>query len=156
MSADIDRDLIGCSSILQAGIKLNETISVVEDVKCFSSRIQSENGCVTGQDGSPISNRKRDESPISYHEISNNSISGVKKARMIVDKQQPSVHVKYNSLTRDCKWKLEELLQPWSKWRAQHCSSSHDSNEVLESGEETFFTALFVGLDNPSAVVCVW
>ncbi|XP_028088926.1 uncharacterized protein LOC114289398 isoform X2 [Camellia sinensis] len=72
MSADIDRDLIGCSSILQASIKLNETISVAEDVKCFSSGIQSENGCVTGQDGSPISNRKRDESPISYHEISDN------------------------------------------------------------------------------------
>ncbi|XP_028088927.1 zinc finger CCHC domain-containing protein 8-like isoform X3 [Camellia sinensis] len=152
MSADIDRDLIGCSSILQASIKLNETISVAEDVKCFSSGIQSENGCVTGQDGSPISNRKRDESPISYHEISDNSISGVKKARMIVDKQQPSVHVKYNSLTRDSKQELEELLQQWSKWHAQHCSSSHDSNEVLESGEETFFPALFVGLDNPSAV----
>lgn len=74
MSADIDRDLIGCSSILQASIKLNETISVAEDVKCFSSGIQSENGCVTGQDGSPISNRKRDESPISYHEISDNCI----------------------------------------------------------------------------------
>ncbi|CAL5348976.1 unnamed protein product [Camellia sinensis] len=126
MSADIDRDLIGCSSILQASIKLNETISVAEDVKCFSSGIQSENGCVTGQDGSPISNRKRDE-----------TISGVKKARMIVDKQQPSVHVKYNSLTRDSKQELEELLQQWSKWHAQHCSSSHDSNEVLESGEET-------------------
>ncbi|KAL7208066.1 hypothetical protein ACSBR1_029927 [Camellia fascicularis] len=152
MSADIDRDLIGCSSILQASIKLNETISVAEDVKCFSSRIQSENGCVTGQGGSPISNRKRDESPISYHEISDNSISGVKKARMIVDKQQPSVHVKYNSLTRDSKRELEELLQQWSKWHAQHCSSSHDSNGVLESGEETFFPALIVGLDNPSAV----
>ncbi|KAI8002546.1 Zinc finger CCHC domain-containing protein 8 [Camellia lanceoleosa] len=152
MSADIDRDLIGCSSILQASIKLNETISVAEDVKCFSSGIQSENGCVTGQEGSPISNRKRDESPISYHEISDNSISGVKKARMIFDKQQPSVHVKYNSLTRDSKRELEELLQQWSKWHAQHCSSSHDSNEVLESGEEMFFPALFVGLDNPSAV----
>ncbi|KAF5942764.1 hypothetical protein HYC85_020406 [Camellia sinensis] len=64
MSADIDRDLIGCSSILQASIKLNETISVAEDVKCFSSGIQSENGCVTGQDGSPISNRKRDEKTV--------------------------------------------------------------------------------------------
>ncbi|KAL7210789.1 hypothetical protein ACSBR2_013793 [Camellia fascicularis] len=88
----------------------------------------------------------RDGSPVS------NSISGVKKARMIADEQQPSVRVMYNSLTRGSKRKLEQLLQQRSEWHAQHFSSSHVSNEVLESGEETYFPALHVGLDNPSAV----
>ncbi|KAL7175765.1 hypothetical protein ACSBR2_029371 [Camellia fascicularis] len=145
MSADIDRDLIGCSSILQ----LNETISVAEDVKCFSSGIQSENGCVTGQDGSPISNRKRDESPISYHEISDNYISGVKKARMIVDKQQPSVHF---SLTETVNGSLRSyysggrngtlsiallLMIPMKSWNLMKRRSS---------------LHFLFGLDNPSAV----
>ncbi|THF97435.1 hypothetical protein TEA_009103 [Camellia sinensis var. sinensis] len=99
-----------------------------------------------GEDGSPITSYKRDGSPVS------NSISGVKKARMTADEQQPSVRVVYNSLTRGSKRKLEQLLQQWSEWHAQHFSSSHVSIEVPESGEETYFPALHVGLDNPSAV----
>ncbi|XP_057503935.1 uncharacterized protein LOC130787564 isoform X2 [Actinidia eriantha] len=52
----------------------------------------------------------------------------------------------------DSKRKLEELLQQWSEWHTQNCSSSHDSSEVLKSGEETYFPALRLGLDNPSSV----
>ena len=43
---------------------------------------------------------------------------------MTVDEQQPSVRVMYNSLTRANKQKLEELLQQWSQWHAQHGSST--------------------------------
>ncbi|KAK2998616.1 hypothetical protein RJ639_024617, partial [Escallonia herrerae] len=80
------------------------------------------------------------------------AIFAVKKPRMTVDEQQPSVHVVYNSLTRGSKRKLEELLQQWSEWHARHHSSSHDSSKVVESGEETYFPALHVGLDKRSAV----
>nr|POF23445.1 zinc finger cchc domain-containing protein 8 [Quercus suber] len=58
----------------------------------------------------------------------------------------------YNSLTRASKQKLEELLQQWSQWHAQHGSSTQDPNEVFESGEEMFFPALNVGLEKKSAV----
>ncbi|GFS44122.1 proline-rich spliceosome-associated (PSP) family protein [Actinidia rufa] len=152
VAADTDGNLIGSSSFLQASVELNETVSVAKDEKRFSSGIQTENGCRTVQDGSPISNRKRGGSPINNHEIDGGSISEVKKARMTVDEHQPSVHVTYNYLTRDSKQKLEELLLQWSEWHTQNCSSCHDSSEVLESGEETYFPALRLGLDNPSSV----
>ncbi|KAL7245449.1 hypothetical protein ACSBR2_000726 [Camellia fascicularis] len=145
-AAEMDGDLIGSSSVLQVSVKLNESVAVSDEVNSFSSRSRTENGCLTVQDGSPITSYKRDGSPVS------NSISGVKKARMTADEQQPSVRVMYNSLTRGSKRKLGQLLQQWSEWHAQHFSSSHVSNEVLESGEETYFPALHVGLDNPSAV----
>ncbi|KAI8016486.1 Zinc finger CCHC domain-containing protein 8 [Camellia lanceoleosa] len=145
-AAEMDGDLIGSSSLLQVSVKLNESVAVSEEVNSFSSRSRTENGCLTVQDGSPITSHKRDGSPVC------NSISGVKKARMTADEQQPSVRVMYNSVTRGSKRKLEQLLQQWSEWHAQHFSSSHVSNEVLESGEETYFPALHVGLDNPSAV----
>jgi len=144
-------DLSGSSSVLEVSVELNETVVVAEDVKFVSTEIQTENGLVTVQDGSPISNRKRGGSPISNREIDDTYITGVKKARTTVDEQQSSVHIKYHYLRRDSKRKLEELLQKWSDWHAQHCSSL-DSGEVLESGEETYFPAIRVGLDNPSSV----
>ncbi|KAF5939665.1 hypothetical protein HYC85_023924 [Camellia sinensis] len=155
LAAEMDGDLIGSSSVLQVSVKLNESVAVSDEVNSFSSRNRTENGFLTVQDGSPITSYKRDGSPVSncillfdFHV----SISGVKKARMTADEQQPSVRVMYNSLTRGSKRKLEQLLQQWSEWHAQHFSSSHVSIEVPESGEETYFPALHVGLDNPSAV----
>ncbi|PSR99952.1 Zinc finger CCHC domain-containing protein [Actinidia chinensis var. chinensis] len=146
LAVEMNRDLTGCSSVLQVSVEVSDTVAVAEDVNCSNSRIETENGCLTVQDGSPIRSLKRDGSPVS------NSISSVKKARITVGEQQPSVHVMYNSLTRDSKRKLVELLQHWSEWHAKHCSLSHDLTEVVESGEETYFPALRVGLDNPSAV----
>ncbi|GFY85993.1 proline-rich spliceosome-associated (PSP) family protein [Actinidia rufa] len=149
LAVDMNRDLTGCSSVLQVSVEVNETVAVAEDVNCSNSGIETENGCLTVQAGSPIRSQKRDGSHVS------NSISSVKKARTTVVEQQPSVHVMYNSLTRDSKQKLVELLQHWSEWHAKHCSSPHvslDLTEVVESGEETYFPALHVGLDNPSAV----
>ncbi|KAF9663948.1 hypothetical protein SADUNF_Sadunf17G0105200 [Salix dunnii] len=78
-------------------------------------------------------------------------ISGVKRKRMTNDEQEPSVHVMYNSLTRASKQKLEELLQKWSEWHAQQ-NSSHDTDEMLQSGEDTYFPALRVGMEKSSAV----
>ncbi|PSS31522.1 Zinc finger CCHC domain-containing protein [Actinidia chinensis var. chinensis] len=146
LAVEMNRDLTGCSSVLQVSVEVNETVAVAEDVNCSNSGIETENGCLTVQAGSPIRSQKRDGSPVS------NSVSSVKKARTTVGEQQPSVHVMYNSLTRDSKQKLVELLQHWSEWHAKHCSSPHDLTEVVESGEETYFPALHVGLDNPSAV----
>ncbi|XP_059670548.1 uncharacterized protein LOC132316065 [Cornus florida] len=141
LAADIDEDLVDNPSILQVSVELTETVAVSEKINCLNTKICTENGFIAVRGGSPISNHEKDVS----------SISGVKRARVAVD-EQPSVHVMYNSLTRDSKRKLGELLQLWSEWHAQHCSASHDSNEVLESGEETYFPALHVGLDKPSAV----
>ncbi|CAK9175987.1 unnamed protein product [Ilex paraguariensis] len=118
----------------------------------FSSAVHAENGCTIVQGESRLSNHKRDGSPISRHAVDESPISGVKRSRITVVEQQPSVHIMYNSLPRDSKQKLEELLRQWSEWHAQHCSSCQDSNEMLESGEETYFPALCVGLDKPSAV----
>ncbi|KAJ6369739.1 hypothetical protein OIU76_028061 [Salix suchowensis] len=78
-------------------------------------------------------------------------ISGVKRKRMTNNEQEPSVHVMYNSLTRASKQKLEELLQQWSEWHGQH-NSSHDTDEMLQSGEDTYFPALRVGMEKSSAV----
>ncbi|XP_043715884.1 zinc finger CCHC domain-containing protein 8-like [Telopea speciosissima] len=89
---------------------------------------------------------------IGSHRIDDNSICGVKRARLTCDDQQPSVHVMYKSLTRDSKRKLEELLQKWSEWHAQHYSSSNDMNDALESGEETYFPAINVGAEKSSIV----
>ncbi|XAR62023.1 hypothetical protein NMG60_11016600 [Bertholletia excelsa] len=143
LATEMDKDLIRGSSLLQVSVELSETTAVAEEVSCFDSRIETENGGLSILDKQP---KKRDGSPLS------NSISSVKKAKITVDAQQSSVNVMYNSLTRESKQKLEELLQHWSEWHAQHCASSYNSDKVLESGELTYFPALRVGLDSTSAV----
>ncbi|VVA94329.1 unnamed protein product [Arabis nemorensis] len=80
------------------------------------------------------------------------SKSGVKRARTTSYEQQPSVHVTYKHLTRASKHKLEGLLQQWSEWEAEQNSLAQDQEEVLESGEETYFPALCVGLQKTSSV----
>ncbi|CAN8243689.1 unnamed protein product [Cochlearia groenlandica] len=82
------------------------------------------------------------------------SKTGVKRSRTISDEQQPSVHVTYKHLTRASKQKLESLLQQWSEWEAeQNNSLTQDQEEqVLESGDETYFPALRVGLQKISSV----
>lgn len=66
---DLVGDVIGSSSVMEVSVELNETVVVSDDVKCFRTEIQTENGLVTVHDESPISNRKRGGSPISNHEI---------------------------------------------------------------------------------------
>ncbi|KAG5112032.1 hypothetical protein JHK82_035301 [Glycine max] len=118
---------------LQDGLKL----SVVTEE--MSGGVLAENGCISLEDGS----LKRSIETVE---------TCAKRARITVDEDQPSVHFTYNSLTRASRQKLQELLQQWSEWHAKHVLSSNDASEVLESGEETFFPALHVGLEKTSAV----
>lgn len=136
------------SSVRQATIESSEIPAVTENSNCLSSGIQTDNECLTLVSGSPISKRKQDGN----NEIYDGPVSSVKKVRMTVDEDKPTVHVKYGSLTRKSKQKLEELLQQWSEWHTQHCSPTQDSKEILESGEGTYFPALRIGADNSSAV----
>uniref|UniRef100_A0A1J3EGN9 Zinc finger CCHC domain-containing protein 8 n=1 Tax=Noccaea caerulescens TaxID=107243 RepID=A0A1J3EGN9_NOCCA len=80
------------------------------------------------------------------------SKSGVKRPRTMSDEQQATVHVTYKHLTRASKKKLESLLQQWSEWEAEYTSLAQDQEQPLESGEETYFPALRVGLQKTSSV----
>ncbi|MED6187370.1 hypothetical protein PIB30_075806, partial [Stylosanthes scabra] len=127
---------------LQVGFEVTETITISEEVKGAN-----------GENGSLSASLKGEGSPTRNSVVDARSILGAKRARIAADEHQPSVHFVYNSLTRASRQKLEELLQHWSEWHAKHASSSNDPSEVLESGEETFFPALHVGLEKTSAVV---
>ncbi|KAK6913468.1 PSP, proline-rich [Dillenia turbinata] len=138
---DPDKDLINNKFISPDQI-LSETVVFAETMNHISPEAPTENGCLTSQDKSPASNHKKE----------GNSVAGVKRDRRTFEEGQASVHVVFNSLTRDSKRKLEELLQQWSEWHALHGSTSKDPDGVLESGEQTFFPALHVGLEKFSAV----
>ncbi|XP_051117637.1 uncharacterized protein LOC127242217 [Andrographis paniculata] len=99
-----------------------------------------------------VSNLEKDDPLLSKDKKDASYVSGVKRPRMIVDEQQPSVHIIFNSLPRKSKQKLEELLKQWSHWHSQSFLPSDDSSVITESGEETYFPALHVGVDNPSSV----
>ncbi|CAH8326820.1 unnamed protein product [Eruca vesicaria subsp. sativa] len=73
---------------------------------------------------------------------------GVKR----LHQQQPTVHVYFKHLTRASKQKLESLLQQWSEWDAEYTSQAQEQEQPLESGEETYFSALRVGLQKTSSV----
>ncbi|XP_020251655.1 zinc finger CCHC domain-containing protein 8-like isoform X2 [Asparagus officinalis] len=79
--------------------------------------------------------------------------SRVKRARVTYEDNQPCVRVVYNSLSRESKKKLMELMQQWSEWHAlAKSSSSVNSEEALECGEEIYFPALNVGSKKTTAV----
>ncbi|KAG7543795.1 Zinc finger CCHC-type [Arabidopsis thaliana x Arabidopsis arenosa] len=78
--------------------------------------------------------------------------AGVKRPRTSFDEQQSTVHVTYKDLTRASKQKLESLLRQWSEWEAENTSLVQDQVQPLESGEETYFPALRVGLQKTSSV----
>ncbi|KAL0377832.1 UNVERIFIED_CONTAM: Zinc finger CCHC domain-containing protein 8 [Sesamum radiatum] len=167
---DCKKDAGNSTPALPVGFELTESVAVVEKISVSSVHV--ENGSLAVKSEISLSNHKNDETTLGKREIDTAgcilfqaclimsmpyvefslALSGVKRPRIAVDEQQPSVHVIYNSLPRESKQKLEELLQQWSRWHSQSCSTSDDSNLVLESGEETYFPALRVGLDKPSAV----
>ncbi|KAF2313749.1 hypothetical protein GH714_013138 [Hevea brasiliensis] len=140
VETEADMDLVD-SPVMQMNVEVADTVTFSENLSSFGFRLSSENGCPNNQNESLIHSCMMNGTPI----------LGVKRARVTYDEQQPSVHVKYNTLTRASKRKLEELLQQWSEWHAQHGSSAQD-NELLESGEETYFPALCVGMEKSSAV----
>ncbi|XP_011099291.1 zinc finger CCHC domain-containing protein 8 [Sesamum indicum] len=148
---DCKKDAGNSTRVLPVGFEFTESVAVVENISVSSVHV--ENGSPAVKSEISLSNHKNDETSLGKREIGTaGSLSGVKRPRIALDEQQPSVHVIYNSLPRESKQKLEELLQQWSRWHSQSCSTSDDSNLVLESGEETYFPALRVGLDKPSAV----
>ncbi|KAK3212131.1 hypothetical protein Dsin_016837 [Dipteronia sinensis] len=142
-----DKDFVNDSSIAQVKVELaeivefSETVIASDQMNSPNTTVHAQNGFLDVQDGSPICNR-----------IDVSSISGVKRPRMTVNDQQPSVQVIYNYITRASRQKLEELLQQWSEWQAQHGSSLNEPNEVIESGEETYFPAIRVGSEKSSSV----
>nr|KAJ0209043.1 hypothetical protein LSAT_V11C400224010 [Lactuca sativa] len=123
-------------------VESNESTIIEEQIS-----VLTENG-VHKRNGSQVSNCEIDDFLICF----SIDMVAIKRPRITVDEQQASVHVIYNSLTRESKQKLEELLQKWSEWHNRHQSSSHDSNAEVESGEGTYFPALNVGLDKPSTL----
>ncbi|XP_025014350.1 uncharacterized protein LOC8277324 isoform X1 [Ricinus communis] len=141
VETDVDMDLVD-SPVMQVNIEVAEAVAVSGNLSSFGFRLNAQNSCLDTQNESLIQN----------HMMKGGHVSGVKRARIAYNEQQPSVHVTYNSLTRASKRKLEELLQQWSEWHVQRGSSSQDLNEVLESGEETYFPALCVGTEKSSAV----
>ncbi|XWS46421.1 hypothetical protein CRYUN_Cryun14cG0064700 [Craigia yunnanensis] len=158
VEAEVDNTLVDDSSDMQISDEITETVRVEEKLDYFSSGAHSESFTVEQKmDGSSLPTKKRsldvqNGSPIQNHMMDGISVSGVKRPRMTFDDQQPSVRIVYNSLTRASKQKLEKLLQKWSEWQGEHGSSSQDQNELIESGEETYFPALRVGAEKPSAV----
>ncbi|MCL7040266.1 hypothetical protein MKW94_003433 [Papaver nudicaule] len=139
---ELDKDLFEKPLVLQENILVDENIKIVEKVDTFNLLMNTENGCAA----------VRNDSYISYSKLDDRPISGVKRKRVEYADQEPSVRIIYNSLTSASKRKLEELLQMWSKWNAQHDSSANKPHENLVSGEETYFPALQVGPEGSSAV----
>ncbi|GJN00164.1 hypothetical protein PR202_ga17575 [Eleusine coracana subsp. coracana] len=79
---------------------------------------------------------------------------GVKRAR--TESTEPSVRVIYSDLTRESKRKLMELMQRWSEWQTRtQRNLKDDVEEVLESGEETYYPALQIGSEK-SCPVSFW
>ncbi|XVF63181.1 hypothetical protein PTKIN_Ptkin09bG0067600 [Pterospermum kingtungense] len=154
VEADVEKTLVDDSSDMQISDEITETLRVEEKWDDISSGAHSEAFIVEAKiDGSPVPTKKRKNgSPIQNDMMGGISITGAKRPRMTLADQQPSVHIVYNFLTRAGKQKLEELLQKWSEWQAEHVSSSQDQSERIESGEETYFPALYVGAEKPSAV----
>lgn len=142
LEGNLNKNVVDEPPIMQVSVGLSEGVTVAEKLNSFNAEVHAENGCLA----------VKDESLIGTHKMDGKSILGAKRARMMHDEMEPSVYVVYNSLTRASRQKLEELLQQWSQWHAQDGSSSQDPNEVLESGEKTFFPALHVGVENKSAV----
>ncbi|MBA0574094.1 hypothetical protein Golob_001329 [Gossypium lobatum] len=159
----VDNTLAGDSSDMEISDEITEALRVEKKLDEVSSGAHSESFMVEEKlDGSSMSTKKRcldleNGSPIQNHTMDGICIlllrcySVVKRPRMTFDDQQPSIRIVYNFLTRASKQKLEELLQKWSEWQAEQGSSLQES-ELTESGEKTYFPALRVGADKPSAV----
>ncbi|KAE8710338.1 putative Gamete-expressed 3 [Hibiscus syriacus] len=157
LEAKVDNTLAGNSFDMEISDEETETLRVEKKLDDVSSGAHSISFTVEEKLGvSSVSTEKRRldvliGSPIQNHTMDGISISGVKRPRMTFDDQQPSIRIVYNFLTRASKQKLEELLQKWSEWQAEHGSSLQE-NEPTESGEETYFPALLVGAEKPSSV----
>ncbi|XP_044506996.1 uncharacterized protein LOC123226536 [Mangifera indica] len=123
-----DNDFTNDLSIVQVNVELTEAVKFAEKVVESGSTAHVQNSCLNSPN----------ESPICTHVMDVKSISGVKRARITFEEDQPSVHISYNYLTRAGKQKLEELLQQWSEWQGQHGSSLNVSKDD-KNGSSLFF-----------------
>ncbi|KAG9146660.1 hypothetical protein Leryth_019687 [Lithospermum erythrorhizon] len=153
--SEFDEDMDISPPRSQIAVHLSETVLVKENTSLSSER-KAENGFAainaTVNEVKYVDNVKESLLFDGTQEINAPVLSGVKRPRMTLSEQQPSVRVIYDSIARESRQKLEELLQLWSQWHARHCPSTNDSNEVLESGEEMYFPALDVGCGKALAV----
>ncbi|XP_057993447.1 uncharacterized protein LOC110671573 isoform X2 [Hevea brasiliensis] len=124
VETEADMDLVD-SPVMQMNVEVADTVTFSENLSSFGFRLSSENGCPNNQNESLIHSCMMNGTQLQY---------------------KGALHPELAS-----KRKLEELLQQWSEWHAQHGSSAQD-NELLESGEETYFPALCVGMEKSSAV----
>uniref|UniRef100_A0A1D1Z7Q8 Zinc finger CCHC domain-containing protein 8 n=1 Tax=Anthurium amnicola TaxID=1678845 RepID=A0A1D1Z7Q8_9ARAE len=135
---DLDDDLIHQSVVLQESVELTESVTVAESVNMAEPGYME-----NGPTGACI---------VDNHLTEQSSMTGVKRVRVTSD-EQPSVHVVFKSLTRASRKKLEELLKQWSEWHAQNeAKPDASSKEALEYGEQTYFPALYVGLEKSAMV----
>ncbi|KAL2934120.1 Mitochondrial fission protein ELM1 [Bienertia sinuspersici] len=104
--------------------------SLVEEGQLVSDMVTNENAAVLMENVAEV-DRKDIVTPcenggvIECEKPDIGSTSGVKRLRMTVDEQHPSVIVKYYSLSRRSKQKLEELLREWIKVEDQRLGKEY-------------------------------
>ncbi|KAL3525784.1 hypothetical protein ACH5RR_014156 [Cinchona calisaya] len=109
MDANNDEAMLDNPPSLIVSFEMSKNVAVTEKRTCLSPVTHVGNDCLAVKGESFLSNHKEDGLAVHDREVV--LFSGVKRPRVTVDDQQPSVQVAYKSLTRDSKRKLEELLQ---------------------------------------------
>ncbi|CAN6273091.1 unnamed protein product [Urochloa humidicola] len=135
-----DDDVVVKDGLLDASVQPEVGVAAVQTVVGFEVKLDkgggAENASVYESNSISV-----EESPA----------RGVKRAR--VESKEPSVRVIYSDLTRESKRKLMELMQQWSQWQARRQHKLKETvEEILESGEETYYPALHVGSEKSCAV----
>ncbi|CAL5021417.1 unnamed protein product [Urochloa decumbens] len=135
-----DDDVVVNDGLLDASVQPEVSVAAVQTVVGFEVKVDK---------GGGVENASVYESnSISVEE---SPARGVKRAR--VESKEPSVRVIYSDLTRESKRKLMELMQQWSQWQAKRQHKLKETvEEILESGEETYYPALHVGSEKSCAV----
>ncbi|PUZ76138.1 hypothetical protein GQ55_1G265800 [Panicum hallii var. hallii] len=135
-----DDDVIVKDELLDASVQPEVSVAAVQTVIGFEVKLDKG----IGAESAPIYG----SNSISVEE---SPARGVKRAR--VESKEPSVQVIYSGLTRESKRKLMELMQQWSQWQARRQHKVKEAvEEILESGEETYYPALHVGSEKSCAV----
>lgn len=138
--ADDDVVVVTKDQLLDASVQPEISVAAVQTVIGFDVKLNKGNGA----ENAPI----YDSNSISVEETPER---GVKRAR--VESKEPSVRVIFSDLTRESKRKLMELMQQWSEWQARRQHNSKEAVEdIIESGEETYYPALRVGSEKSCAM----
>ncbi|CAL4887271.1 unnamed protein product [Urochloa decumbens] len=134
-----DDDVVVKGELSDASVQPEVSVAAVQTVVGFEVKLDKGGGAENAS--------VYESNSISVEE----SPRGVKRAR--VESKEPSVRVIYSDLTRESKRKLMELMQQWSQWQARRQHKLKETvEEILESGEETYYPALHVGSEKSCAV----